>query len=124
MEDSIVRVFIQFDVPVGKTAEVKGLLSELIERCKKEEPTLLSYEFFFNDEGTELYALEWYKDSAAIPAHMGMGAETLQKLLETAKAKRIEVLGDLSDEVREQLSAFKPVVCKFWGGFRRIPNSR
>lgn len=74
----------------------------LIERCKK-EPGLLCYEWFFNDDETELYAHEWYVDSAAVGAHMEFGGEELEKLLEAAPPNKVDVYGNLTAELREKL---------------------
>jgi quinol monooxygenase YgiN len=114
-----IRLVLQCSVPAGKDGEVKELLRSLIDTCKKNDPGLLSYEFFFNDTGSEMYAMEWYKDSAAVMTHMGIGGETLNQLLGTIQITRAEVFGNASDELIEAFEPFKAKFTKHWDGFTR-----
>jgi quinol monooxygenase YgiN len=118
MSDQIIRFVIKFSVAKEKVSDVKRLLGILIERCK-EEPGLLCYEWFFNDDETELYAHEWYVDSAAVGAHMEVGGAELEKLLEAAPPNKVDVYGNLTAELREELAPFNPNIVPYWRGFSR-----
>jgi quinol monooxygenase YgiN len=61
-------------VAEGKAGEVKALLREAIDLAKEKEVGLLSYEFFFDETESEMYALELYKDSGALGAKQQRGS--------------------------------------------------
>ena len=119
MNNTIIRVVIEFDVPADHLIEVKRILELLIDRCK-EEKGLLCYEWFFSDDETRLFAHEWYADGKALTDHMAFGGEELQQLLQLAPTKKIDVHGNLSDELREELKPFNATIVPYWKGFSRV----
>ncbi len=118
MTDAI-RLVLRCSVPEGKANDLKSLQRSLIETCKEKDSGLLSYEFFFNDTGSEMYALEWYKDSAAVMTHMGIGGETLNQVLGTVQIIRAEVFGNATDELIEAFKPFNAKYFRHWDGFTR-----
>lgn len=118
MNDTTLRFIIRFDVQEGKNDEIKSLLETLIERSRREKG-LLRYEWFFSDDGSELFAHEWYADSGAVAEHIKQGGEPLAKLHELAPAGRIEVYGNLPAQLAEQLPPIETVVVRYWNGFAR-----
>ena len=119
MNNAIIRVVIDFDVPADHLAEVKRLLNLLIERCE-EEKGLLCYEWFFSDDKARLFAHEWYSDGKALTDHMVFGGEDLEQLLKLAPATKIDVYGNLSDELKEELKPYHANIVPYWKGFSRI----
>ena len=119
MSNSIIRFVIKFSVPEKNLANVKQNLESLIERCR-DEPGLLCYEWFFNEDETELYAHEWYADPEAVTSHMEFGGETLGKLLEAAPPDQVHVYGNVPDALRERLAPFNATIVPYWKGFSRI----
>ena len=85
-----------------------------IDRCKEEEG-LLCNEWSFGADETELYAHEWYKDAGAVAAHIKMGGETLQRLLQAAPPTKVDIYGEVADE----LEPSKPMIAGYWGGFSK-----
>lgn len=118
MSDAI-RLVLQCSVPAGKASEVKTLLGNAINICQEKDSGCLSYQFFFDDAESELYALEVYRDSAAVVGHIGIIGETLTQLLSVAQMTRPEVFGNASDELIKALEPFKAKFFKHWGGFTR-----
>ena len=95
------------------------MLQRAIDTCEQKDPGLLSYEFFFNGDESKMYAVEWYKDSAAVMSHMGLVGDTPNQLLEAAPVSRAEVFGNASDELIEAFAPFKAQYYRHWGGFTR-----
>ena len=118
MTDSI-RLVIQVSIPTGRAAELKSIQLKAIDLCREKDSGLLSYEFFFNDVESEMYAVEWYKDSAAVLAHLGMVGEILNKLMDIGTITRAEVFGDASAQLIEAFEPFKASFFKHWDGFTR-----
>ena len=118
MKDAI-HVVMQSSVTDGKAEKVKEILRNHVDECKEKYPDVLGYEFFFNDSESELYALEWFSDSAALLKHIGLTAETFKKLSEVTQTQRVEVFGNASAELVEASAAFNAKVVKHWYGFTR-----
>ena len=114
-----IRLVIECSVPAGKSGDVKKLLQNAIDICEEKDMGLLSYEFFFNKDESRLYAVEWYKDSWAVLAHLGIVGDALNQLLEAAPMSRAEVFGNASAELIEAFAPFKAKFYKHWGGFTR-----
>ena len=79
----------------------------------------MSYEFFFNKNESKFYVLEWYKDSDAALAHMGLVNEMLGKILEVSKVARFEIFGNASDALIEGLTPLGAQFFTHCGGFTR-----
>ena len=116
---SSIRFIIEFTIAEGKLDELKKLQTTAIETTKGKDSGALSYEFFFNDDESKLYALEWYKDSEAVLSHLEIVGEILNQLLAVSQPTRFEVFGSPSDELVEALAPFSPKVLNHWGGFTR-----
>lgn len=118
MQDSEIRFMIQFSIPEGKTPAVKEILAKLIKIARDEQGMLL-YEWFFNDDVSEVYGHEWYAEATAVAAHMEAGGETLAKLHESTSVKRVDVFGNVPDDLREEIKPFNPNIARHWDGFTR-----
>ena len=114
-----IRVVIEFKISAGKLVDVKKTLNAAIETTKAKDTGALGYEFFFNNDESALYALETYKDSAAVLSHFALIGDLLNELMANAQPSRMEVFGEPSDELAAALEPFSPSVFKHWGGFTR-----
>lgn len=114
-----IRAIAEQSISEGKTGEVKKLVTEIIKRVEANEPNMLSYEFFLSDDESKLYALETYKDSEAVMAHLGNVGDLLGPLFEIAPLTELRVYGNPSDEVRQATESFGPKIFEHWNGFIR-----
>ena len=114
-----IRFVVEFTVNEGKLDIVKQLLTPLIETVEAKDSGALSYEFFFNNDESKFYILEWYKDSEAALAHMGIVKDPLSRLLEVSQGTRFEIFGNASDKLVQALTPFGAQFFKHWGGFTR-----
>ena len=118
MEDSI-RLVVEATVAEGKLDSFKRILSSAVERVRANEPNTLSYEFFFNEDESKCYGLEWYKDSEATIAHVANVGEILGRLFEVSQLTRMEVMGAPSDEAKKLLDSFGAQTYIPWDGLTR-----
>ncbi len=109
----------EYIVKDGQLDTVKMLLKTGIETVKANDPGVLSYEFFFNDDESKLYSIEYYKDSEAVLVHMGIIGDLFPKLAEVAPMVRGEIFGNASGELIKALAPLGPKFFKHWGGFSR-----
>lgn len=118
MQDTTLRIIIKFTVPEGKIGDVKSLLETIIERSRSEKG-LLRYEWFLSGDGKDLYVHEWYADAGAVGEHLKLGGEPLAKFLELVPMDRIEVYGNLPEELAEQLPPVETFAVGYWNGFAK-----
>ncbi len=114
-----IQTVVEFTINDGKIDTFKQLGKEYIELVKANEPNMLSYQFYFNDDESRCYALEFYKDSEAVFAHLENVAEVTPRALEVSQIIRVEIFGNVSDELREAVSALNPQINKHWDGITR-----
>ena len=114
-----IRGTAELSIDTGKLDECKKMVNELIERVKANEPNTLSYEWFFNEDESKCYLLEWYKDSEALQAHLENVGVLLGPLLEIAPLTELMIYGDPSDELRQAIEPFGAKFYKSWHGVTR-----
>ena len=114
-----IRFVIEFITAEGELDTVKKVLTTAIETVNANDPGALSYEFFFNHDESRLYAVEWYKDSDAALAHLGIVGKILPKLLEVARVNRFQIFGNPSEGLVQALDPLGIQIITHWDGFTR-----
>lgn len=112
----------------GKLAAERERARELSSFIKANEPQLLAFNEYANEEGTEVGVVQMHPDAASMELHMEVVAErAASAYAETLEATTsIEVYGEPSDAVLEMLSrqagAGVPMMVKrhHVAGFSRI----
>jgi quinol monooxygenase YgiN len=105
MNDHI-RVTADRTITDGHGDEVKAMAARMIETVRHGEPWYLRYEWFFSKDERTIYTVGLLEDPAAVMAHMANLSESIGPLSEIAPATRIEMFGDLSDEVQQFVAPF------------------
>ena len=119
MSTSVSWVFVS-KVNAGKSDELKKLMTDMVPATKSNEPGAEIYEWFLNEDGSELHLYERYVDSAATMVHLGnFGANYMPRFLECCTPARLHVYGEPSDDVKGVLNGFGAVYCPSFGGFAR-----
>ncbi len=101
-----VTVLVELAIADGKADEFAEISQREREIAKSKEPGTLSFSQFFNDDRSVAVSLERYADSDALVAHMKNARENVSHVEEIAKIVRVEVFGDVSDEVKATFKAF------------------
>jgi quinol monooxygenase YgiN len=111
---------IEASIKEGEIENVKGLMNEMIEKTKADEPGALFYEWSISDDEKTLYLFERYKDSQAVLAHMdSFGKNFASRFMGSLEIRKFQTFGDPNEAV---LGLFKNVGAKFnkpLGGFQR-----
>lgn len=87
----------------GKLEEVKADVQELAAFIETNNPHILSYGFFFDDDAGRMKVVAVHPDSEALEFHMDVGREEFRKFADRLDLVSIEVYGDVSDRVRHRL---------------------
>ena len=110
----------EYSIAEGQTAVFKDLIAKVIELEQAKGQDVLNYEFFFNDDETTFYAIELFRDSEAVLAHLQRASEIIPKILEVAELTRFEIHGNATAALREAMAPFGAKMFSYWAGFTRL----
>ena len=114
-----IAVIAQSRVVEGKLDELMALVDELVEFIERTEEGNLGYEWFLNEDKTEITVLEKYASSQAIAFHGANYADYAKRLAELREPISITVLGEVSEELRAMLEKAGAEVRAPVAGFAR-----
>ena len=112
-----ITILVQFGIAECKADELKEIFNKAVAIARSEEPGTLSFNQYFNEDNTVCYSLERYTGSEALVSHFKNATHNIQKLGDIAKVARVEVFGDISDELREIISPYKPTILQHYSGY-------
>jgi hypothetical protein len=87
----------------GKLTEVRAGIAELVEFTERQEPQLIAYSFYINEDDSRLTVVAVHPDAASMELHLQVGAPIFQKFSDLIELEAIEVYGSPSAKVLEQL---------------------
>lgn len=102
MSDPIVYVDTS-EVRDGKLEELVPAMADLADFVEANNPRILSYRFFLDDDAGRMTVVAVHPDSEALELHMDVGKEEFRAFGELVKLTSIAVYGDVDDRVRERL---------------------
>jgi hypothetical protein len=91
------------DIHEGKLEVVKRLAHELVEFVDTHEPQLISYGFFFSEDGTRMSVVAMHPDSASLELHLDIGGPAFSGFKKFIRLRSIEVYGTPSDDALKRL---------------------
>lgn len=74
---------------------------------------------FLSDDESKLYIVGLLEDSAAVMHHLTSMGDMIGRFSEIAPTARLEIYGDVSDELRELVAPFGPEIAGHLNGFTR-----
>lgn len=116
---SSIRVNAVHSILEGRVDEVKEMSVTFAEKVEAGEPGYLSYEWFLSEDEQTLYIVGLLEDSAAVMHHLTSMGDLIGRFGEIAPSTRIEIYGDVSDELRQFVAPFNPVIAGHLNGFTR-----
>ena len=93
----------QLSIKDGKLEDFKSIVNTMVEITDVNEPNTLVYEYHINEDGTECYLLETFKDSDAFMVHLGNVGHLFDTLFESATMTRAKIYGIPSAELQQAL---------------------
>ena len=94
----------RFKIHEGKLDEFKRLSDEAMEIVRTEDTGTLQYDTYFNEDESECFVIERYRDSEAAVEHAANLRELSAEILAIVDVVHGELLGDPSAEVRANLA--------------------
>ena len=102
MLDAIVYVDTA-EVREGALEELKEGMKELVAFAQANEPRLLAYNVYFNDDGTRMTVVHVHPDSASLEHHMEAAGPFFRRFVELVTLSSINVYGEASEGLLAQL---------------------
>ena len=93
----------QSEIREGKLEELKTAMNELVELIEANEPQLIAYNLYFNEDGTRMDVVHLHRDSASLEFHMKVAGPAFPKFAEFIQLLTIDVYGKPSDDLLEQM---------------------
>ena len=90
------------DVRDGALEELKAGMEELTDFVEANEPRILAYNVYFNDEGTRMTVVHAHPDSASFEYHMEVAGPLFRRLGELVTLSAIHIYGEPSEKVLKQ----------------------
>ena len=124
MSDLLVYVDVS-KIREGKLEDLHVAMKELAAFVEANEPQLISYGFFLDEDRRLMTVVAVHPDSASLEFHMDIGGPKFQKFAVLIELQRIEVFGRISDAVLDRLKQKTQVlggtvsVHKVYAGFSR-----
>ena len=87
----------------GRVEEVRRKVGALVELIEEREPQLLLYEFAIDDASSRMTVLAIHPDPASVELHMEVGGAAFREFADLLDMEGIEVYGDTSDRMLEEL---------------------
>jgi quinol monooxygenase YgiN len=114
-----ITLLAEIAIEPGRLAEFKSVVAEMVTAVQANEPGALRYDWYLSEDGTNDWNVEVFADSQAVVEHMENVADLVPKLQATATFKRVEVLGDLSEEGMTALGDLARSKLRLLGGVAR-----
>ena len=87
----------------GKLGTVKTLIADLVAFAETNEPRLVAYHFFIDEQEQLMTCFAVHPDSASMEFHMNIGWEKFRAFSEHIEQRSIDVYGDASENVIARL---------------------
>jgi hypothetical protein len=92
------------EINPGKVADVRTAVSALVAFVEAREPQLMAYGVYIDDEASTMTVVAVHPDSASLELHLSIGGPEFRKVGEFITLRLIEVFGEPTDAVVEQLN--------------------
>jgi quinol monooxygenase YgiN len=102
MSESIVYID-HSEIRDGKLDELKTAMNELVELIESNEPQLIAYNVYFNEDGTRMTVVSVHADSASLAFHMKVAGPAFPKFAHFVRLLTIDVYGKLTEDLLEQV---------------------
>jgi quinol monooxygenase YgiN len=91
------------EIQEGKLEELKTAIKELLNFIEANEPRLIAYNVYFNEDGTRMTVVHVHPDSASLEHHMNVAGPAFRRFVQFVKLLTIDVYGEPGEHVLAQL---------------------
>lgn len=87
----------------GRIDDLKEAMSDLVDFVDANEPDILSYNVYFDDDGTRMTVVHTHADSASLAYHMDVAGPKFPPIGKFIDLESINVYGRPSEDIVHQL---------------------
>jgi hypothetical protein len=117
------------EVRQGKLDELKAALKGLAGFVEENEPQILAYQVYFNEDETQVHVLHVHHDAASLAFHMEVGGPAFAPFVGLVNLVSIDIYGSVSDDLMGRLRQKAQLlgegtvrVHDLHAGFARLPD--
>ena len=99
-----IQYVVEWTIRPGETERFSELAREASRLVAANEPDMVGYHWYLDEDGEHCTLLEWYPDAEHLAPHRENMAAVLPRLLEVA-SMTVRAFGGLDDETRDALGA-------------------
>jgi len=102
--DSQMLVYVDTsDVREGALDELKSAIEELVEFLDANVPSMIAYNVYFSDDGSQMTVMHVHPDSASLEKHLEVGGPAFRGFVDLLTLSSIRIYGEPSQKVLGQL---------------------
>jgi quinol monooxygenase YgiN len=119
MNNNQIHVRAEFTIEKGKIEEFKKLIQNMSRIVENNEPDTINYQFYLNRSETTCLFHETYTNSDSTLTHIhGIASKTiLPKIFNISKLIKLNVYGNLSEELQNVITSFDSQTFSRFTGF-------
>ena len=87
----------------GMLEQVKAALGDLVAFIEANEPQLMTYGAFINDDGTQMTVFHVHVDSASLEFHLDVAGPAFRPFVDLVTLSSIDIFGAPSEQALDQL---------------------
>lgn len=91
------------EVREGKLEDLKRAMNELVELAQANEPRMIAYTVYLNEDSTRVTVLQIHPDSASAEFHMKVAGSAFSGFADLVQMSGIDIYGKPSDDLLERL---------------------
>ena len=119
--DEQIIFLLDLNIIEGQSNNVDDLIKRLVSNVKATEPDTLIYNYYSNEDGSDIFLYEVYKNHAAAEFHVDqfMQSDFMPEFVATFEVESFEVLGTTTDQLRQKMIDFTDDHRSIIKGFKR-----
>ncbi len=93
------------EIVEGRLEELTGQLDGLVALIESNEPRLIAYAVYLNEDRTELSVVHVHRDVASLVTHFQVTGPAFRNFVDLVRLQSIDVYGEAPEDVVDQLRA-------------------
>ena len=120
-DDEQIIFLLDLNIIEGQSNKVDDLIKRLVSNVEATEPDTLVYNYYSNEDGSNIFLYEVYKNHAAAEFHVDqfMQSNFMPEFVAIFEIESFEVLGTTTDQLREKMINFTDDHRSIMKGFKR-----
>lgn len=111
-----------YKIREGKGETFKQSCADIFDFVRQNEPKMLFYNLYVNDETREAKGVQIYADAVAMEHHQNVAGPKFRKLFDMLEMESVtlEICGEPTHQMLQMMASHRPEVKAHVGGFSRL----